>query len=77
MASPLRFQQHAEPHSRLHGWLWTYQISTPGLRLGIEPTIRLDLDNEPQPDAVLLVDENAGGDRASAMMAILKAHQNL
>ena len=61
VASPLRFQQHAEPHSRLHGWLWTYQISTPGLRLGIEPTIRLDLDNEPQPDAVLLIDEDAGG----------------
>ncbi len=61
VASPLRFQQHAEPHSRLHGWLWTYQISTLGLRLGIEPTIRLDLDNEPQPDAVLLIDENAGG----------------
>lgn len=61
VASPLRFQQHAEPHSRLHGWLWTYQVATPGLRLGIEPTIRLDLDNEPQPDAVLIVDESVGG----------------
>jgi Uma2 family endonuclease len=61
VASPLRFQQHAEPHSRLHGWLWTYQISTPGLRLGIEPTIRLDLDNEPQPDIVLILDEAVGG----------------
>lgn len=61
VASPLRFQQHAEPHSRLHGWLWTYQIATPGLRLGIEPTIRLDLDNEPQPDIVLILDESVGG----------------
>ncbi|MGF1481639.1 MAG: Uma2 family endonuclease [Cyanophyceae cyanobacterium] len=61
VASPLRFQQHAEPHSRLHGWLWRYQISTPGLRLGIEPTIRLDLDNEPQPDIVLILDEAVGG----------------
>jgi Uma2 family endonuclease len=61
VASPLRFQQHAEPHSRLHGWLWTYQISTPGLRLGIEPTVRLDLDNEPQPDIVLILDEAVGG----------------
>lgn len=61
VASPLRFQQHAEPHSRLHGWLWTYQISTPGLRLGIEPTIRLDLDNEPQPDIVPILDEAVGG----------------
>jgi Uma2 family endonuclease len=61
VASPLRFQQHAEPHSRLHGWLWTYQISTPALRLGIEPTIRLDLDNEPQPDIVLILEEAVGG----------------
>lgn len=61
VASPLRFQQHAEPHSRLHGWLWTYQIATFGLRLGIEPTIRLDLDNEPQPDIVLILDEAVGG----------------
>ncbi|NJL87580.1 MAG: Uma2 family endonuclease [Leptolyngbyaceae cyanobacterium SM1_1_3] len=61
VASPLRFQQHAEPHSRLHGWLWTYQVSTPGLRLGIEPTVRLDLDNELQPDIVLILDEAVGG----------------
>jgi Uma2 family endonuclease len=61
VASPLRFQQHAEPHSRLHGWLWNYQVSTPGLLLGIEPTVRLDLDNEPQPDIVLILDEAVGG----------------
>jgi Uma2 family endonuclease len=61
VASPLRFQQHAEPHSRLHGWLWTYQVATPGLLLGIEPTVRLDLDNELQPDIVLILDEALGG----------------
>ncbi len=61
VASPLRFQQHAEPHSRIHGWVWTYQVMTPGLSLGIEPTVRLDLDNEPQPDIVLLVNPEAGG----------------
>lgn len=61
VASPLRFQYHAEPHSCLHGWLWTYHVATPGLRLGIEPTVRLDLDNEPQPDIVLLLDETVGG----------------
>lgn len=61
VASPLRFQQHAEPHSRLGTWLGTYVAYTPGTRSGIEPTVRLDLDNEPQPDIVLLVDESAGG----------------
>lgn len=29
--------------------------------LGDNPTVRLDLDNEPQPDAVLIIDQNSGG----------------
>jgi Uma2 family endonuclease len=61
VASPLRFQQHAEPHSRLDTWLGTYVAFTPGTRSGIEPTVRLDLDNEPQPDIVLLLNPEAGG----------------
>jgi Uma2 family endonuclease len=61
VASPLRFEQHAEPHSQLHGWLWTYQTFTPGSRLGIEPTVRLDFDNEPQPDIVLILEPAVGG----------------
>lgn len=55
MASPLRMRSHAEPHGRLTTWLGTYQAFTPGLVLGIEPTVRLDPDNEPQPDAVLFI----------------------
>lgn len=61
MASPLRFDPHAEPHGNAIGWLWTYKIATPGVRLGDNPTVRLDLDNEPQPDAVLLIDAASGG----------------
>ncbi|AFZ44503.1 protein of unknown function DUF820 [Halothece sp. PCC 7418] len=61
MASPLRFEPHAEPHANLIGWLWNYKIATPGVRLGDNATIKLDLDNEPQPDAVLLLDSNRGG----------------
>ena len=59
--SPLRFEPHAEPHGRLIVWLGTYQVYTPKVRLGDNPTVRLDLDNEPQPDGVLLIDESAGG----------------
>ena len=55
MASPLRLKSHGEPHGFLATWLGTYQAFTPGVVVGIEPTVRLDLDNEPQPDAVLLV----------------------
>ncbi len=53
VASPLRFTSHAEPHGRIIGWLITYQSMMTDLKVGIEPTVRLDDDNEPQPDAVL------------------------
>ena len=60
MASPLRFTSHGKPHSQIIGWLVTYQSMVAGLEVGIEPTVRLDDDNEPQPDAVLFrVDGNA------------------
>jgi Uma2 family endonuclease len=61
VASPLRFVPHAEPHSRLVTWLGTYAAFTPGTQSGIEPTVRLDLDNEPQPDVVLILNESVGG----------------
>lgn len=55
VASPLRHEQHGKPHSRVMTWLGFYQALTPGVDLSVEPTVRLDLDNEPQPDAVLFV----------------------
>jgi Uma2 family endonuclease len=61
MASPLRVRSHGEPHANLIGWLWSYKIATPDLILGDNSTVRLDLDNEPQPDAVLFMDEKLGG----------------
>jgi Uma2 family endonuclease len=61
VASPLRFVLHAEPHGRLVTWVGTYAAFTPGTQFGIEPTVRLDLDNEPQPDIVLILDEALGG----------------
>jgi Uma2 family endonuclease len=53
VASPLRFTSHGKPHSQIIGWLVTYQSMVTGLEVGVEPTVRLDDDNEPQPDAVL------------------------
>jgi Uma2 family endonuclease len=41
--------------------LWTYKTLTPGTALGVEPTVRLDGMNAPQPDAVLLIEPSAGG----------------
>ncbi|MGB3200923.1 MAG: Uma2 family endonuclease, partial [Nodosilinea sp.] len=42
-------------------WLGVYQTLTPGVDLSVEPTVRLDLDNEPQPDAALFIEAAAGG----------------
>jgi Uma2 family endonuclease len=53
VASPVRFTTHAKPHAQIVGWLGTYQAMKTELKVGIEPTVRLDADNEPQPDAVL------------------------
>ncbi len=61
MAAALRFRSHGQPHGFLVTWLGVYGSSTAGVELGIEPSVRLDADNEPQPDAVLLIEAAAGG----------------
>jgi Uma2 family endonuclease len=61
MPAALRFRSHGEPHSTINGWLFIYRTFTPGVFSAVEPTVRLDLDNEPQPDGVLLIDQAAGG----------------
>jgi Uma2 family endonuclease len=61
MAAALRFRSHGQPHGNLITWLGNYKVATLGVELGVEPSIRLDLDNEPQPDAVLLIEESYGG----------------
>jgi Uma2 family endonuclease len=61
MGSPVRHEQHGRPEHLLAGWLIFYQLRTPGLDAGGNSTLRLDLDNEPQPDLLLRVPTHAGG----------------
>ena len=61
MPSPIRFEKHAEPHAQIIIWLGTFHVDTPGVRLADNATIRLDMDNEVQPDALLRLDAAAGG----------------
>lgn len=56
MASPLRITNHGNPHARIITWLGNYWSATPGIELGDNATVRLDLDNEPQPDALLRIE---------------------
>ncbi|QSF48357.1 MULTISPECIES: Uma2 family endonuclease [unclassified Thermosynechococcus] len=53
VASPLRYRSHGQPHLFLITWLGTYCAATPEVEAADAPTIRLDADNEPQPDAIL------------------------
>ncbi|NES63961.1 MAG: Uma2 family endonuclease [Okeania sp. SIO2D1] len=55
MASPLRIRQHGNPHTRIMTWLGTYWSATPGVEVGDNCTVRLDAENEPQPDALLRI----------------------
>ena len=61
MSSPVRLEHHAEPHAHFIIWLGYYRAYTRGVRCGDNGTIRLDLDNEPQPDAFLFIDPACGG----------------
>ena len=61
MPSPVHFAGHGEPHIAILTWLGTYCAFTPGVRAADNATVRLDLDNEPQPDALLRIEPQAGG----------------
>jgi Uma2 family endonuclease len=63
MASPVSVI-HSQPHGSIMGWLWFYSVATPGVGCYDNPTVRLDADNEPQPDAVLRLDKG-GSSRIS------------
>lgn len=55
VASPVR-TFHGVPHADLVTWLGVYWTATPGVSVADNTTTRLDLDNEPQPDALLRIE---------------------
>jgi Uma2 family endonuclease len=61
LPSPVRAEQHGSPHAALTGWLVVYWAGTPGVRAAADSTVRLDLDNEPQPDALMMIEPSRGG----------------
>ncbi len=66
IGSPVRHRYHGWQHAHLICWLCTYEASTPGLEVGDNCTVRLNVDNIPQPDCLLLIrPENGGGSRTS------------
>lgn len=61
VGSPVRQVQHGRPEHMLERWLVYYEDHTPGLDVGGNVTVRLDLDNEPQPDLIVRLPQAAGG----------------
>jgi Uma2 family endonuclease len=61
MPSPVRWNLHAGPHADLLGWLTHYRAHTPGVLVGGNGTLRLDMENEPQPDAAMIIEPARGG----------------
>src|SRR5580700_8393594 len=60
MPSPVRMT-HAAPDALILGWLVLYSARTPGTQAAGDATVRLDLENVPQPDALLRVLPECGG----------------
>ena len=56
-----RHRQHAAPHARLAGWLGYYAAFTPGVEAGNSSQVRLDGRDMPQPDVLLLIQPEHGG----------------
>ncbi len=61
MPSPVGHRKHGRPHFDLITWLGQYRGSTPGIDGGDNSSLRLDLDNMPQPDAFLMILPERGG----------------
>lgn len=61
MASPVRVNRHSWPHAIIMTWLGYYCAATRGTQVLDNATVRLDLDNEAQPDALLRIETARGG----------------
>ncbi len=59
--SPTRWNLHAVPHQAMSTWLGNFWADTPGTQAGDNGTLKLDLENVPQPDLALIVLPSHGG----------------
>ena len=61
MASPVSFQYHGQHEFALATLFGVYVSQTEGVFGSPNTTVRLDLDNEPQPDQILFLEPSHGG----------------
>ncbi len=60
MPSPIRIEHQVADGAVLF-WLGAYVASTPHVQFGGDGSVRLDIDNEVQPDALLRIEAEYGG----------------
>jgi Uma2 family endonuclease len=61
MGSPVSWGYHGSQHADLLAWLGSYKATTPGVDAADNATVRLDTENEPQPDATMIILPEYGG----------------
>ncbi|QEH34676.1 hypothetical protein OJF2_32170 [Aquisphaera giovannonii] len=61
VASSVSLIEHGSPHTDLSCWLGSYRASTTGVIAGDNSSVRLDLGNEPQPDLLMMIHPDRGG----------------
>jgi Uma2 family endonuclease len=59
--SPIRSDQHGDPHFDAIAWLGAYRVVTPGVKGSDNATVLLDFENEVQPDISLRLPPELGG----------------
>ena len=62
IASGLKFRNYSKPHTYIMEWLGIYEAATLGVELSDNATIRLDGDNELQPDVILRIEVGGKSD---------------
>jgi Uma2 family endonuclease len=60
MPSPVNASFHAEPDSLIQGWLFTYSLAHPELKVFPNASLYLDGENVVQPDAILCSPKKGG-----------------
>lgn len=61
VASPVRTEEHGQPHFDVTTWLGVYVSTHEGIIRATDSTVKLDADNEFQPDLFLAWDQAHGG----------------
>ena len=61
MGSPVRYSQHGRPDALVQLWLSHYEAHTHGVEFVANTTAQLDIDNVPQPDSLLRIRHECGG----------------